>query len=297
MSQDLLMSDGDASSDGNIVIISSARAELPQPAPWNLDNILSSFPNDLTSSVTREGEHPFASGSYSDIYRGTLRVRGRSTAVAVKAIRTYTTNDGNDAVKKKKLNQEIRVWLNLKYINVLPLFGTTIDFGQFPAMVFPWLEDGLLTSYLECQDDSLTAVERLVLAGDVAVGLQYHKNLSILQPWPWSCSCEVSSLVVHSQTVVHGNLSGSNVLIQPGGRACISDFGMSTLLTELGGSTFSTSLYGGGTLCWAAPELLDLQVPDNADNLRKVVPTPQSDIYSFGGIMQQVTSGNLRVTY
>ncbi|KIJ12553.1 hypothetical protein PAXINDRAFT_43049, partial [Paxillus involutus ATCC 200175] len=159
----------------------------------------------------------------------------------------------------QRLNREIRVWLDLKHVNVLPLFGTTMDFGQFPAMVCPWLEDGPLTSYLERRNDSLTTVERLILVADVAVGLQY----------------------LHSQTVVHGDLSGSNVLVQPGGRACISDFGMSTLLSELGGSTLPTSLQGGGTLRWAAPELLDLQVPDNADNLRKVVPTPQSDIYSF----------------
>ncbi|KAF8842624.1 WD40 repeat-like protein [Paxillus ammoniavirescens] len=171
--------DRDASLDSDVVRISGAREELPQPTPWNLDDIHSSFPNDLTGSVMREGEHPFASGSYGDIYKGTLRVRGRSTVVAVKAIKTYTTNDDNDTMKKKKLNREIRVWLNLKHINILPLFGTTMDFGQFPAMVCPWLEDGPLTSYLERRNDSLTTVERLVLVADVAVGLQYRKNLDV----------------------------------------------------------------------------------------------------------------------
>ncbi|KAF8842626.1 WD40 repeat-like protein [Paxillus ammoniavirescens] len=268
----LLTNDRDVSSDSNMVAISTYHEELPQSTPWNLDKI---FPDDLTGSVTREGEHPFASGSYGDIYKGTLSVWGRSIDVAVKAIRTYSANDGNDAGKKRRLNREIRVWLNLKHINVLPLFGTTMDFGQFPAMVCPWLEDGPLTSYLERRNDSLTTVERLVLVADVAVGLQY----------------------LHSQTVVHGDLSGSNVLIQGSGRACISDFGMSTLLTELEGSILPTSLHVGGALRWAAPELLDLQVPDNGDNPHKVVPTPQSDVYSFGGIMLQALTGKVPYHY
>ena len=39
-----------------------------------------------------------------------------------------------------------------------------------------------------------------------------------------------------------------------------------------------------GALHWAAPELLQ----QNQENMSVVVPTPESDIYSFGGIMWQV---------
>ncbi|KAF8842627.1 WD40 repeat-like protein [Paxillus ammoniavirescens] len=167
----LLASDGGASSG-------SSKAQTPreptQPAPWNLEDIRSNFPNDLTGSVTRRGDHPLASGSYGDVYRGTLHVRGSQIEVAVKAIRTYSADDGYDPGKTRRLNREIGVWLNLKHINILPLFGTTMGFGQFPAMVCPWLEDGPLTSYLQRRDDSLTTVERLVLVADVAVGLQYR---------------------------------------------------------------------------------------------------------------------------
>ncbi|KAF8842628.1 hypothetical protein BDN67DRAFT_341723 [Paxillus ammoniavirescens] len=72
---------------------------------------------------------------------------------------------------------------------------------------------------------------------------------------------------------------------------------MSSLLTELGGSTLATSLHAGGTLRWAAPELLDLQVSETGENPPKVVPTPQSDIYSFGGIMLQVLTGKVPYHY
>ncbi|KAF9225089.1 kinase-like protein [Gyrodon lividus] len=226
---------------------------------------VNSFPDDLTRYVVREGEDPFASGGFGDVYRGTFRMGGRVIDVAVKAIRTYSADDGDYARDKKRFRREIRSWMNLNHINVLPLLGTTMNFGRFPAMVCPWLENGSLTSYLERRDDDLTTAERLSLLGDVAVGLQY----------------------LHSQFIVHGDLSGSNVLIEANGRACISDFGLSTLLTELGGSTFATSRQAQGTLRWTALELLDLQLSEDEEDLPNIIPTPQSDVFSFGRIMLQ----------
>ncbi|KAF8838106.1 kinase-like protein [Paxillus ammoniavirescens] len=263
------------SADSGAVENSSAPEQRTQDTAWNLEDIRSRFPTDLTGHVERGGEDPIASGSYGDIYKGTLRVSAKSIEVAVKAIRTYSADDDDHAHKKKKLRREIRVWLNLDHINVLPLFGTTTGFGRFPAMVCPWLEDGTLLSYLERWDDSLTTGQRLVLLGDVAAGLQY----------------------LHSKSVVHGDLSGSNVLIHGNGRACIADFGLSTLLTALGGSTFATSFQARGTLRWAAPELLALEVPESDDNPPRVVPTPESDMYSFGGIMLLALTGKVPYHY
>ncbi|KIJ10918.1 hypothetical protein PAXINDRAFT_85289 [Paxillus involutus ATCC 200175] len=188
----------------------------------------------------------------------------------------------------QKLRREISVWLTLKHINVLPLFGTTMDFGQLPAMVSPWLENGALTSYLEHRGNTLTRVARLVLVG-----------------------------ILHSRSVVHGDLSGVrglisigcihthtsntqlNVLIRANGRACIADFGLSTLLTALGGSIFATTSPVGGTLRWTAPELLylNVQVSGDEESIPRVLPTPRSDIYSFGTIMLQVLTGRIPYHY
>ncbi|KAF8834413.1 kinase-like protein, partial [Paxillus ammoniavirescens] len=176
-----------------------------------------------------------------------------------------------------KFRRELKTWLNLDHVNILPLFGTTMGFGRFPAMVCPWLANGSLTSYLERRRDTLNPVERLSLVRDTAAGLQYCK--------------------LHSRSIVHGDLSGSNVLIDGNGRACISDFGLSIVLTKLGGSTYATSSHAGGTLRWTAPELLDTRVPEDEDNLLNVFPTPQSDVYSFGSIMLQVLTGKIPYHY
>ena len=70
------------------------------------------------------------------------------------------------------------------------------------------------------------------------------------------------------------------------------------LLTELGGSTFATSFQARGTLRWTAPELLDLEVPEDGmeEESPHVAPTTQSDVYSFGGVMLQVSGTLLRHT-
>ncbi|KIJ10389.1 hypothetical protein PAXINDRAFT_172144, partial [Paxillus involutus ATCC 200175] len=199
--------------------------------PWTLNDTRPDFPRDLTGHVVREGGDLFASGSFRD--------------VAVKAMKTYLRDDGNDHDKKNmRLCREYQMWVNLKHFNILPLFGTTMNLGQFPAMVCPWLENGSLTSYLERPDGTLMIMERLALLGDAAAGLQY----------------------LHSQSVVHGDLSGLNVLIDGNSRACISDFGLSVLLTELGESTYTESRHVGGVLCWIAPELLDNEVPEDKEH-------------------------------
>ncbi|KAF8842623.1 kinase-like protein [Paxillus ammoniavirescens] len=246
----------------NLKVMAKGKGRDPGPSVFAVGD--GNVGSGMSSKWANTRLHPAVTGT---------SIEARS--VAVKAIRTYSADDGHNARRKKhafqSLRREIRVWLNLDHTNVLPLFGTTVGFGQFPAMVCQWLVDGPLTSYLERRDDRLTIGGRLVLLHDVAVGLQYR-------------------LLVHSQTVVHGDLSGSNVLIYGNGRACIADFGLSTLLTALGEPTFSTSFKGKGTLRWAAPELFHLNayVPGDEENLPRDPPTPQSDIYSFGGIMLQV---------
>lgn len=79
------------------------------------------------------------------------------------------------------------------------------------------------------------------------------------------------------------------MLIGKTGKAYLSDFGLSTLLTELGGSTFATSFHERGTPRWAAPELLNPQVSeDEKEEPSNFYPKIYSDVYSFGCVMLQV---------
>lgn len=47
----------------------------------SMEDIRRYFPLDLTGSVTKSGEHPVASGSYGDIFKGRLSANGKGTDV------------------------------------------------------------------------------------------------------------------------------------------------------------------------------------------------------------------------
>ena len=70
-----------------VSVQSLAIKELPPPITGekeqntDINNIQSNFPHDLTGHVIRSSGLPNASGSYGDIYKGTLNVRGGSIDV------------------------------------------------------------------------------------------------------------------------------------------------------------------------------------------------------------------------
>lgn len=190
--------------------------------------------------------------------------------MAVKAIRSYFS-DENDRIKKdRRLRRELIIWGRLIHGNILPLYGVALGFGPFTAMVSPWAKNGSLTMYLESHRDLLIP-DRFKLLSDIASGLHY----------------------LHSSQVVHGDLSGSNVLVMENGTACLSDFGLSGVVSEFfGSSTFSSTI--SCNIRWGAPELFVL--PENQDGSTNR-PSKEADVYSFGSIMLQVLSGKVPYYY
>ncbi|KAH0828068.1 kinase-like domain-containing protein [Lanmaoa asiatica] len=232
---------------------------------------------DLTDRIVRTFVYPMAYGGFSDVWSCQLRYKRsppkrRTTLntgvlqVAVKAIRAVIVAEEEYPVKLKAVQQELSVWVGLRHRNVLPLYGITSGFGPFPAFVCPWADNGTLSEYLEKPETQLDLKRRMKLLGDIAAGLKYY--------------------VVHSRNIVHGDLSGSNILITNSGRACLSDFGLSTLFEQVS-DTVASGICFPGNIRWAAPELCGEDRPSSQ------LSSQQADIYSFGCIMLQTLSGKL----
>ncbi|KAG6909099.1 hypothetical protein DXG01_001973 [Tephrocybe rancida] len=88
---------------------------------------------------------------------------------------------------------------------------------------------------------------------------------------------------LHQNHVVHGDIKGANILVTNSGRACLTDFGLSSLAEahDVQHPAFSSS----GTARFQAPELID----PNLENPR----SKPSDVYAFGMTCYQIFTGRL----
>jgi len=219
---------------------------------------------DLTNFITKVENYPVARGGFGEIWRCTYSTDHGDVTVAVKSLLMYASDQLSEVMEKKtkRIQRELRTCASLKHPNILPVYGYTFGFGPFMAIVCPWAENGNLTAYLDHENTAtLTVVRRFQILRDITAGLKY----------------------LHAKNVIHGDLTGPNVLIHADGTACLADFGLSLLYSEVVSITqasWTSSFHGN--FRWLAPELLG-----QSDNDLPVRPSQHSDVYSFGGIMLQ----------
>lgn len=90
---------------------------------------------------------------------------------------------------------------------------------------------------------------------------------------------------VHTTEIIHGDLTGTNILIDENRNACLTGFGLSAIKAEFEGSSYWSSTVNG-SMRYRAPELL----PPIDGDLYDFAPivTSACDIYSLGSVMLQV---------
>ncbi|KIK57557.1 hypothetical protein GYMLUDRAFT_46128 [Collybiopsis luxurians FD-317 M1] len=236
---------------------------------------------DFTGQVTLLGGCAVAGGGYSDVWMAILNSskdgRGQELKVAVKVIRSHygSSESGNNL--KKRIARELDVWKRLKHPNILPLYGTASGFGPFQSLICPWMEHGNVSRYMQKWGDVLSMTDRLQLLCEVAEGLRY----------------------LHSHEIVHGDLTGSNILIDDDRHACLGDFGLSNIVSDAQGA-FSNHSTIGGAIRWADATLFMAQAPQSESEDQEQafpLPTKKSDIYSFGSVTLEILSGRVPYHY
>ncbi|KAG1812605.1 kinase-like domain-containing protein [Suillus subaureus] len=182
--------------------------------------------------------------------------------VAVKTFRHQMDCTSEQGLRR--FRRETAIWAHLIHDNIVTLYGTTEDFGPTTALVSQWFPDGTLFRLITEQGATLTIESKLKLLHGIASGLYYLHS--------------------HSFTVVHGDITSSNVLVdlKDGDyKACLTDFGLSNVLCGcLNDHPVEGSSIRPGAIRWAAPELLRPHDP-----LSDIKPTTQNDMYSFGRVM------------
>ncbi|KIK91331.1 hypothetical protein PAXRUDRAFT_830937 [Paxillus rubicundulus Ve08.2h10] len=226
---------------------------------------LSSIPHDLTGQIVRTEQYPTSIGTFSDVWKCVFIFQHHKFTVAVKTIRGHR----EDALRQDKieiLHDHVERWKTFVHKNVLPVYGTTLNFGPLPSLVCPWVDGGSLTHYLEIHSN-LSREQRHEILFQICDGLCY----------------------LHSKEVMHGQLNGSNVLMDTKGNAYLADFGFLPIVLGFRAAPYvSTAI--GNSVRWAAPELFE---PPETNDGPPLQLSMQSDIYSFGSIMLQVLTGDI----
>nr|GAT51260.1 predicted protein [Mycena chlorophos] len=188
-----------------------------------------------------------AAGGFADIWRGL--VRGQS--VSVKIMRLFRDDDIRDILQT--FGREALIWRQLSHPNVLPFFGLYYLDSRL-CLVSPWMADGHVLDYLKTAPPN---IDRTSLMLDIALGLEY----------------------LHENKVVHGDIKSMNILVTPSHRACVADFGLSSVTDVM---TFkfphSTASVRGGTQRYQAPELIGTENTS----------TFASDVYAFACVCYEI---------
>ncbi|KDQ07369.1 hypothetical protein BOTBODRAFT_649417 [Botryobasidium botryosum FD-172 SS1] len=167
----------------------------------------------------------------------------------------------------KRLAREAKVWSQLSHPNVLPFLGLcTLE--SVPYLVSPWMENGHALDFVQKKPDA----DRLRLLAQVADGLEYLHNF---KPKP----------------VVHGDLRGPNILISLSGNACLADFGLSELKTDIYETNYSTPFITAGHPRWQAPEVI------RAENKEEAWRNTSTDVFAFGRVMLELFTGKVPFSY
>lgn len=203
-----------------------------------------------------------AAGGFADVWKGVHEERD----VAFKSLRWSAQADDKARLKRKRrFCKEVILWKSLNHSNILGLIGVC-RWDNTPdtrlTMVSEWMPNGNITEYIKRNDS-----QRMQLLVDCAKGVEY----------------------IHRMRLVHGDLKGANILITSDNpvRACVADFGFTTIVYDDINGPGTTSALGGGTTPFMAPELL---CPSNFGR-KKCEVSREADVYAFGMVILQVLTG------
>src|SRR3954449_8798254 len=190
------------------------------------------------------------SGGMSSVYRAFDPTLERHVA-----IKLMHRDISNDADQLERFRREARAVAQLNHPHIVTVIDAGEDDGQ-AFIVFEYVEG-------ETLKERIRRLGRLPVAEAIAYSIEIGRAL----------------MAAHAERIVHRDVKPQNVLIDPEGRAKVTDFGIARSL-ELDGLTAAGRVLG--TTDYVAPEQA---IGDGA--------TEQSDIYSLGVCLWEMLTGDV----
>ena len=196
-----------------------------------------------------------ASGGMGEVYRAVHTVLGR--VVAIKTVRASSRDDA----ARRRLLREARNAATLSHPNICTIHEVG-DSPDGPFIVMEFVDGELLSARL--QEHALSFDDALTYALQTTGALEH----------------------AHERGILHRDLKSSNVMVTPGGRAVVLDFGLAKRFSEtgahIGDATKTVDGALTGTLSHMAPEVL-----------RGGPATVRSDVWSLGVVLYELFSRQL----
>ncbi|XP_069863394.1 serine/threonine-protein kinase TNNI3K isoform X4 [Dipodomys merriami] len=214
--------------DGSYVSVPSPLGKIKNMTKEKADVLLlrAGLPSHFHLQLSEIEFHEIiGSGSFGKVYKG----RCRNKIVAIKRYRANTYCSKSDV---DMFCREVSILCQLNHPCVIQFVGACLnDPSQF-AIVTQYISGGSLFSLLHEQKRSLDLQSKLIIAVDVAKGMEYLHNLT--------------------QPIIHRDLNSHNILLYEDGHAVVADFGESRFLQSLDEDNMTKQ---PGNLRWMAPEV------------------------------------------
>ncbi|KAK0155954.1 Serine/threonine-protein kinase TNNI3K [Merluccius polli] len=214
--------------DGSYVSVPSPLGKIKSMTKEKADVLLlrASLPSHFHLQLSDlEFNEIIGSGSFGKVYRG----KCRSKVVAIKRYRANTYCSKSDV---DMFCREVSILCRLNHPCVIQFVGACLDDPSQFAIVTQYVPGGSLFSLLHEQKRLIDLQSKLVIAIDVAKGMEYLHNLT--------------------QPIIHRDLNSHNILLYEDGHAVVADFGESRFLMSVAQDNMTKQ---PGNLRWMAPEV------------------------------------------
>uniref|UniRef100_A0A8B9Q0P9 Protein kinase domain-containing protein n=1 Tax=Apteryx owenii TaxID=8824 RepID=A0A8B9Q0P9_APTOW len=214
--------------DGSYVSVPSPLGKIKSMTKEKADVLLlrAGLPSHFHLQLSEIEFHEIiGSGSFGKVYKG----RCRNKIVAIKRYRANTYCSKSDV---DMFCREVSILCRLNHPCVIQFVGACLDDPSQFAIVTQYISGGSLFSLLHEQKRTLDLQSKLIIAVDVAKGMEYLHNLT--------------------QPIIHRDLNSHNILLYEDGHAVVADFGESRFLQSLDEDNMTKQ---PGNLRWMAPEV------------------------------------------
>ena len=204
-------------------------------------------------AIFKEEDSQLGVGSYGAVYKAKCDQLPCAAKILHPVL--FQTNDPGSRRILERFEQECGFLSSIRHPNIVQYLGVCRDRDSRLPVLLMELLDSSLTKYLETSNKPLPYHVQVDLCFDIALAIAY----------------------LHSNGIIHRDLSGNNVLIVAGSRAKVTDFGMSKLVDASSRITRRTLTQCPGTEVYMPPEALK----------EPPVYTKKLDCFSFGVLIVQ----------